>query len=126
MDLGRHTKLQPNGGPEMTIKTMLRKTKRPTNVALVWIDHEHAVIVSDETERKGTVACLERDLNETETQFETRTVDRVADEEKVVVSGPASARTSFERVYVAVTHRPDRLVDIEPTVLGRQIARATA
>lgn len=109
----------------MTTKTMFPGT-RPTNVALVWIDHEHAVIVSDETERKGTVECLERDLNETETQFDARTIDQVVDQDKVVVSGPASARTSFERAYVAVTHRPDRLVDIEPTVLSRQLAGATA
>lgn len=105
----------------MTIKTLLRNTRRPANVALVWIDHEHAVIVSDETQRKGTIECLERDRDETENAFEARTVDQVVDEEKVVVSGPASARTSFERVYVAVTHRPDRLVDVEPTVLGRQL-----
>jgi hypothetical protein len=110
----------------MTSKTRLPLAARPTNVALVWIDHEHAVIVSDETERNGTVACLARDLNETETHFEARTVDQVVDEEKVVVSGPAPVRTSFERMYVRVTHRPDRLVDIEPTVLGRQLAGATA
>jgi len=109
----------------MTTRMPLPQVAAPTNVALVWIDHEHAVIVSDETERKGTVECLARDLNETETHFEARTVDQVVDEEKVVVSGPASARTSFERVYVSVTHRPDRLVDIEPTVLGRKLAGAT-
>lgn len=109
----------------MTTKTMLPQATRPTNVALVWIDHEHAVIVSDEAEGKGTVECLERDQDETENHFEARTVDQVVDEERVVVSGPASARTSFERVYVAVTHRPDRLVDIEPTVLGHRFAGAT-
>jgi len=109
----------------MTMRTRLSKAMPPTNVALVWIDHEHAVIVSDETDGKGAVACLERDRDETERQFEARTVDQVTDDEKVVVSGPASARTSFERVYVAVTHRPDRLVDIEPTVLGHRFAGAT-
>jgi len=31
------------------------------------------------------------------------------------VSGPADVRTRFDRAYVAVTHRPDRLVDIEPS-----------
>jgi hypothetical protein len=33
----------------------------------------------------------------------------------VVVADPARARTGFERAYVAMTHRPDRFVDIEPT-----------
>ena len=67
-------------------------------------------------------ACLERDVDESRDRFEARTVDQVVDEDRVIVSGPAFARTSFERLYVAATHRPDRLVDIEPTILGRQLA----
>jgi hypothetical protein len=110
----------------MTTRPMFRRATRPANVALVWIDHERAVIVSDEAGGKGVVECLARGQDETVNQFEARTVDQVVDEEHVVVTGPAIARTSFERVYVAVTHRPDRLVDIEPTVLGRHLAGTTA
>jgi len=111
---------------EMTTQTTLPPATPQTNVALVWIDNEHAVIVSGEADGKDTVACLEREQDETVNQFEARTVDQVVDDERVVVSGPASARTSFERVYVAVTHRPDRLVEIEPVILGRRLAGATA
>jgi hypothetical protein len=47
------------------------------------------------------------------------------DEERVVVSGPADVRTQFDRAYVAVTHRPDRLVDVEPSAPGPRKARRT-
>jgi hypothetical protein len=110
----------------MTTQTTLPIATPQTNVALVWIDHEHAVIVSGEACGKDTVECLEREPDESVNQFEARTVDQVVDEERVVVSGPTSARTSFERVYVAVTHRPDRLVEIEPVILGRQLSGAKA
>ena len=59
-------------------------------------------------------SSLDRAPGESEADFEARTVGEVVDEEQVVVSGPAYARTDFERAYVAVTHRPDRLVDVEP------------
>jgi hypothetical protein len=42
-------------------------------------------------------------------------VHEVVDEDRLIVSGPTNARTDFERAYVAMTHRPDRLVDVEPT-----------
>jgi hypothetical protein len=102
----------------MAMQQLLSPTPHPTSVALIWIDQEHAVIVDGETD--ASVLCLERELGESVNQFEARAVDRVIDDERVVVSGPAPARTSFERAYVAVTHRPDRLVEIEPTILGYQ------
>jgi hypothetical protein len=49
-----------------------------------------------------------------------RMVDQVVDEERVVVSGPAFARTDFERAYTALTYRPDRLVDVEPKTRARK------
>lgn len=104
----------------MTTRTKPPQVTTLTNVALVWIDRDHAVIVSGEAQGKNTVECLERELDESRDRFEARTIDQVVDEDRVIVSGPAFARTSFERLYVAATRRPDRLVDIEPTILGRQ------
>jgi hypothetical protein len=40
----------------------------------------------------------------------------------VTVAGPAFARTSFERALVAVTHRPDRIVDVEPWMDAPDVA----
>jgi hypothetical protein len=82
--------------------------------AVVWIDHDQAVIV--EQDRNGTTAVevVARKPTETEAVFEGRTVDQLAGHERIIVTGPAYARTGFERAYVAVTHRPDRLVDVAP------------
>ena len=84
--------------------------------ATVWIDHTRAVIVNSERDGTETVELLEREPGESSTGFEARAVDKVIDDGRVVVSGPAFARTSFERAYVAVTHRPDRLLEVAPQV----------
>jgi hypothetical protein len=87
---------------------------RPRHEAVVWIDHDQAVIVGQGADALESVELLDRAPDESEAAFEARTVDEVVDEDRVVVSGPAYARTDFERAYVAVTHRPDRLIDVEP------------
>ncbi len=79
------------------------------------IDRRRAIIVDRDSEGIETVEVLERRPTETAAGFEARTVDEVIDETRVVVSGPADARTEFDRAYVALTHRPDRLVDVEPS-----------
>jgi hypothetical protein len=93
----------------------LTADKRPGHEAVVWIDHDQALIVEQGPDGRESVELLDRAPAESEAAFEARTVDEVVDENRVVVSGPAYARTDFERAYVAVTHRPDRLVDVEPT-----------
>jgi len=62
------------------------------------------------------VEQLGRGSTEAEAALDARTVDAVLDRESVAVSGPAFARVAFERAFVAVTHRPERLVDIEPEI----------
>lgn len=94
--------------------------QRPTRTleAAVWIDHDEAVIVEHGTgpDDEKSVEVLVRGPAEDETLFEVRTIDEVLDEPRVVVSGPSDARLEFERAYVALTHRPDRLVDRDPSV----------
>jgi hypothetical protein len=96
---------------------------RPTHKTVVWIDHDQALIIGQDPDGRETVELIDRAPGETEAAFESRTVDEVVDDDEVVVSGPAHARTEFERAYVAMTHRPDRLVDVEPTrPVGRRAA----
>jgi hypothetical protein len=92
----------------------------------VWIDHDQAVIVGQEPDGRESVELLDRAPEESEAAFDARTVNEVVDEDRVVVSGPAYARTDFERAYVAVTHRPDRLVDVEPKTSRSRKTRRTA
>ena len=108
----------------MTERRTRARATPASHEAVVWIDHDQAVIVEQGPEGRETVELLGREAAETEASFDARTVDEVVDEDRVTVSGPAFARTEFERAYVALTHRPDRLVDIEPTTsISRKATR---
>jgi hypothetical protein len=98
----------------MTTQEMHPDEPRRAHEAIVWIDHERAVIVSPELDAAESVELLERRAGESPASFEARAVDQVIDDDRVMVAGPAFARTSFERAYVAVTHRPDRLLEVKP------------
>lgn len=52
-----------------------------------------------------------RELESNELFF-ARIVDLVGDHERLIVVGPATIRLAFEREYVEICHRPDRLVDV--------------
>jgi hypothetical protein len=58
------------------------------------------------------VEWLDRGPAETESRFGARIVDTVHGLDPVAVSGPAGARLAFERRFVALTHRPELLVDL--------------
>ena len=92
------------------------RAPRYANEATVWIDHERAVIVNSDRDDRETVDLLEREAGESEAGFDARAVDTVIDDGRVIVTGPAFARTSFERAFVAITHRPDRLLEVAPQV----------
>jgi hypothetical protein len=88
------------------------RTDGHNDEAVVWIDHDHALIVELGAGRARRAGRMDRAPRETEASFNARAADDVADDDRVVVSGPSYARTGFERAYVALTHRPDRLVDV--------------
>ena len=90
----------------------------------IWIDHQQALVTVYRNEAPPIVERITRGTTEAEEQFDARVVDAVIDQPTVEVMGPAFARTRFERAYVAVTHRPDRLsepgsvIDAEPILAG--------
>jgi hypothetical protein len=47
--------------------------------------------------------------------FLARVADVIDDADRVVILGPCDMRTRLEREYVTIWHRPDRLVDVEPS-----------
>ncbi len=61
-----------------------------------------------------TSTTVER-MIESEADFVGRIVGAVGDSERVMVLGPASLRLAVQRAYVAVSHRPDRLVEVART-----------
>jgi len=105
-------------------RTMIQDTTAPREV-VVWIDHARAIIVEHDNSGQS-VQVVDRLLAEREERFEARAINEVLDRDRVIVSGPAYARTGFERAYVALTHRPDRLVDVQPTTSVRRVARTRA
>jgi len=105
-------------------KAMTRRAQDHSE-ATVWIDHNQAVIVDREPDQTETVEVLTRGAYETEASFERRAVSEISGEDRVVVTGPAYARTEFERAYVALTHRPDRLVDVEPQAVPTPLPKTS-
>lgn len=95
---------------------------RPMPDAMIWIDHEQAIITMRHGDGTPLVERLGRGRFEPESAFEARAVDELVDAGTVTIAGPAYARTSFERALVAVTHRPDRIVDVEPWMDAPDVA----
>jgi hypothetical protein len=92
--------------------------------AAVWIDDHQARITTESTDGCAIVERLDRRPSETEGGFDARVVETVAGLDPVAVSGPVFARIAFQRVFVALTHRPDLLVDLD--VGASQLTRPEA
>jgi hypothetical protein len=110
----------------MTTRCTQPRRRHPRRQVSVWIARDRAVITSHEDDGHEMVHVLARLPTESEVVFDVRAIDEVVDDERVEVSGPASDRTEFERTYVAVTHRPDRLLDVEPIAPPARTGRWTA
>jgi len=80
--------------------------------AVVWINGRHAVVAVADDDVGITSTTVERRI-ESEADFVARIVGAVADSERVMVLGPTSLRLAVQRAYVAISHRPDRLVELD-------------
>ena len=109
----------------MTEPRQRARRKEQANDATVWIDHDRAVIVEQGKDDQDTTEYLERSSAESQPAFELRTIHEIIERDRIVVSGPAVARLGFERAYSAMTHRPDRIVDVEPDTPTSRRARPT-
>ena len=92
--------------------------------AFVRIDLDRAVIDAYGPDRPNTVH-VDRLPSERVGRFEARSIANIGAHDRLVVSGPAYARTDFERAYVVLTDRPDHLVDAEPTTQTSRGVRRT-
>jgi hypothetical protein len=97
-----------------------------TGEAEVWIDNDQAVIVEGAADGHETVQHVGRESAESQRAFELRTIREIVERDRLFVFGSTRARIGFERAYVEMTHRPDRLVDGEPLTPTRgSSAKAT-
>jgi hypothetical protein len=75
----------------------------------VWLDENQASVASA-SDGRPRVTEIFRGL-ELEPHYLLRVARETADYDRLVVMGPDVARLAFEREYVALYHRPDRLID---------------
>lgn len=92
---------------------------RSRSGAVVWIDQHRAIITTATPGGDPVIEQLGRGPMELELAFDARAVVALRDRDPVAVSGPAFARVAFERAFTSVTHRPERLLDVEPEMDGR-------
>lgn len=86
--------------------------------AVIWLDRSHA-LVARARDGRAAVTEVDRDI-EPESMYLHRVLQEAADCDRLVVMGPDSARIAFEREYVALYRRPDRLIDIGTAVAPRE------
>jgi hypothetical protein len=86
----------------------------PTDGALVWIDHDRAIVTRLGPVRELHVREFSIPPGSEAGHTALREVVRsVLDVERLVVLGSDDMRTTLEREYVTVTQRPDRIRDVE-------------
>jgi hypothetical protein len=108
----------------MDFGTQWPATARP---ALIWLDHAHALVARPHD--GGTiVTAVDRSLD-TEDRYLLRVMHEAVGSDRLFISGPDDLRLAFEREYVAIYQRPERLIDQGPEVepgpreLGRRLRR---
>lgn len=95
-----------------TATTALRRASG----AITWIDHGQAIVARTVPTGLIDVATVDRGEGIVEgTTFLARVAHEIGDRDRVVILGPDDMRTELEREYVAIDHRPERIVDVEPS-----------
>jgi len=89
--------------------------KPPRGSAVAWIDDRHAVIARNAIDGSIDVTEVDRPGEGTDATYLAHVVDEIGDQERLVLLGPGTARLALEREYVTIYHRPDRLLDVEPS-----------
>lgn len=81
------------------------------HAAVIWVDGWHAIVARSE-HGKRVITEVDRDADP-EALYLLRVARQADDCDRVMILGPDATRLAFEREYVALYRRPDRLVDIE-------------
>ena len=82
--------------------------------AVAWIDGGKAIVARMRPDRRISTCELERG-GEPELAYLALVIRAIGDGERVVIMGPGDDRLALEREYVSLYHRPERLVDVEPS-----------
>ena len=85
--------------------------------AVVWLDRSHALVARG-NDGRPEVTEVDRSFDP-ETDYLLRVVHEAAGCDRLVVMGPDASRVAFEREYVALYRRPDRLIDVGQAMTPR-------
>ena len=83
--------------------------------AVAWITDKSALVARLGPEVHLSTCRIERG-REPEASYLAIVARQIGDQDRVAIFGPTQARLALERDYVAIYHRPDRLVDVERPV----------
>jgi hypothetical protein len=78
---------------------------------VVWVDKDHAIVARTDPDGGITAEQVERGTA-SETEYLAQVVHEIGDRSTVSIAGPTSIRLALEREFVAINHRPERLVGI--------------
>jgi hypothetical protein len=78
--------------------------------AVVWLDRSHALVARG-LEGHARITEVER-ASDTEPSYLLRIIHEAVGCDRLVVMGPDASRVAFEREYVSIYRRPDRLIDV--------------
>lgn len=104
---GRHSTTQTAAPP---IADALRRVG-----AITWISPARAIVARRAASGWVDVARVENPTPDEEMPYLARVAHEIGDADRVLIMGADAIRTELEREYVRIYHRPDRLVDIEPS-----------
>ena len=90
---------------------MTTRQRNPEPSAVVWVDADHAIVASTDPDGGFATEKIDRGA-ESETAYLAHVVHEIGDRPTVSVVGPSSVRLALEREFVAISHRPERLVGI--------------
>jgi hypothetical protein len=81
------------------------------HAAVVWVDGWHALVARSDDGRR-TITEIDREAGP-ELDYLLRVARETSDCDRLMILGSGEARLAFEREYVTLYRRPDRLVDVE-------------
>jgi hypothetical protein len=90
-------------------------TTTPSSLGGGRLRHEtHAIVARRWATDEIDVAEIDREAADDGGRFLARIAHEIGDPDHLVVMGAEPLRLELEREYVILSHRPDRLVDVEP------------
>jgi hypothetical protein len=93
--------------------TQTQTTREARPDAVVWVDERHSIIAR--TDASGSISTVEiRRVGRPELRYLAQVVHEIGNRERVMIIGPADVRLALEREYVAISHRPERLIGVPP------------